>query len=62
MVEMIVKIRVMDLPAFDLFKLAAPAWMKQVTEPDYKATKEEAELFGAIMEIAESNSEEPGRG
>ena len=55
--EMTVKIKVLDLPAFDLFKVAAPAWMKQVTEPGYTATKEEAELFGAIMEIAESNSD-----
>ena len=53
MAELNVKIRVLDLPAFDLFKKAAPAWCEYVTRPEYEASQVEKELVGAIMEIAE---------
>lgn len=54
MAEMVAKIKITDLPAFDLFRQAAPAWMKQVTQADYKATEAERNLFGAIMTIVEA--------
>ena len=55
MAEMEIKVRILDMPAFDLFKEAAPAWMKKITQPGYEASQEEKELFGAIMALAEGH-------
>ena len=58
MAKMEIKVKIVDLPQFGLLLSAAPAWLKQVTQPDYEASKAEKDLFGAILAISEIGNKE----
>lgn len=53
-----IKLKIVDFPQFGPLLAAAPAWLEQVTQSDYEASKAEKELFGAILALSEIGNKE----